>query len=64
MLIIKANKTAINIIGVIITEIKVEGQNTVVKQIVHIASNTTEVLLSSEACEQLGLTTEQFPRVE
>ena len=39
-----------------------EGQNTVIKQIVHIASNTTEVLLSIEAYKQLGLTTEQLPK--
>ena len=55
MLIWNTNKIAMDIISMVIMEIKVEGQNTVVKQIVYIASNTNEVFLSREACEQLGL---------
>ena len=51
-----------DIIGAVISDIKLEGKNTVVKQIVHIASNTTEVLLNRVACKQLGLTTEQPPK--
>ena len=59
---IKVNETTIDIISMVITDIKVEGTNTVVKQIVHITSNTTEVLLNRVACKHLGLTTEQPPQ--
>ena len=47
MLIWNTNKIAMNIIGMVITEIKVEGQNTIIKQIVYITSNTNKVFLSS-----------------
>ena len=63
MLIKKANETAIDIIGVVITEMKVKGQNTVIKQIVYIASNTTRVFLSREACEELDLIPEKLPKI-
>ena len=56
------NKIAIDIMGTLIMEIKVEGKYTVIKQIVHLTSNTNEVFLSREACEQLGLTIENSPR--
>ena len=61
-LIIKRNETTIHIISAAITDIKVEGKNIMVKQIVHIASNITEVLLNRVACKHLGLTTEQPPK--
>ena len=44
-----ANKTAIDVIGMVITEIKAEGQDTVTKQNVH---------------EQLGLIPEKLPKIE
>ena len=43
---------------------KVEGQNTAIKQVIYITSNANEVSLSRKTCEQLGLIPKTFPQMK
>ena len=60
----KINEMAIDIISAVLMEMKAEGRNMVIKQIVYIASNTNKVFLSRTACEQLGLISDKPPGME
>ena len=60
----KINEMAIDIISAVLTEMKAEGRNMVIKQVVYITSNTNEVFLSRMACEQLGLISDKPPGIE
>ena len=61
-----ANTTGIDIIGCVyisISGVDRSGQNWVTNQLCYIAEQITQLILSREACEQLGMVSPSFPTV-
>ena len=65
MSVCSANNANINVLGALLVEFSLgpENENSISKQIVYICDGVTGVLLSLEACVDLGLVKDSFPKV-